>query len=110
MDMFKQNWSDISNEPISVEAIRALYVPSEAYRVSPNKYEAGVRCTSRAGLPHLVYVLDGCCKYQLGDRELTLCASEFTSLVKGEYWFEVMGDTEVKLVRVFQIPRIIPIR
>jgi hypothetical protein len=101
--MVKQNWSDISSEPISEEAVRALHLPAEKYRLYPNSYGPGVSFPTTVGQPVVLYVLQGRCKYKLGDREVTLQASEFVPLEKGSYSFEVLGSAGVKLVKVFKL-------
>jgi quercetin dioxygenase-like cupin family protein len=107
MDMVKQNWSSVSTAQCSLEVIRSLHLPSDAYRISPHKYEPGVRFPERVSVPFVVYVLEGSCKYRLDNQDVTLTASEFATLPKGSYWFYVLGDCAVNLVKVYHLPKIL---
>lgn len=104
VDMVKQDWSILSTEQISEKAIRALYSPPEIYRIYPNRYDAGVTFPTTVARPHVVHILEGSCKYKQGNREVVLEASEFVSLEKGSYSFEVLGSSPVSLVKVFKLP------
>ena len=103
--IIKHNWTEISNEPISEAIIRTLYLSTDeyVYRFSPHKYDANVRFPGTAGLPFVVYVLNGECKFQWGKLEVILNASEFSNIPKGDYRFEVLGNAEVSLMKVFKI-------
>lgn len=103
MDMHKQNWSDVSGEGMSIDAIRSMHSPSDGYRVSPAKYEPRKIFPVAIGYPLTVYVLRGVCTYRLDEQELTLRSGEFSSFAKGSYEFEVVGDEEVQIVTVFQL-------
>jgi hypothetical protein len=107
MKIIKNSWSDISKEPISNDAIRALHLPTETYtyRFSPHEYKSGVRFLETVGMPHLVYVLSGNCKFEYDDQHFPLKTAELAEKGKGKYWFDVVGDEPVKIVNVFQIPR-----
>ena len=105
--MVKQNWSSVSTTQCSLEVIRLLHLPSDAYRISPHKYEPGVRFPERVSVPFVVYVLEGSCKYRLDNQDVTLTASEFATLPKGAYWFYVLGDCAVNLVKVYHLPKIL---
>lgn len=107
MDMHKQNWADVSGDVISIDAIRNMYSPSDGYRVSPTKYEPRKIFPVVIGYPLTVYVVRGGCKYRLDEQELTLRSGEFSSFAKGSYEFEVVGDEEVQIVTVFQLPNIV---
>jgi quercetin dioxygenase-like cupin family protein len=103
MNMVPKNWSDISTESISEEAIRALHSPQEKFKIYANTYEAGKSFSTKAGHAFVLYVLAGRCKTALDGSEVTLSAGEFIALEKGSYAFDVMGDEEVKLVKVFSL-------
>jgi len=107
MDMHKQEWSKVSDEMISIDAIRNLYSPSGNYRVSPTKYEPRAIFPIVIGHPLTVYVVRGGCKYRLDGQELTLRSGDFSSFAKGSYEFEVVGDEEVQIVTVFQLPNMV---
>lgn len=97
------HWSELSLEPLSLEAIRELHAPPSHYRISPNKYEAGVSFpgTSRAGR---LYVLSGACSKQVGEWEVSLQAGMFADFPAGDFEFKVLGEQHVSMVNVWPIP------
>lgn len=99
--ILKQNWSDASADPISEEAIRALHVPQEEYKVYVNEYEAGQPFTIKAGHDFVLYALAGACKTTVSGQIVQLNAGEFIFLAKGAYQFGAVGSQAVQLVRVF---------
>ena len=103
MSMLKKNWSDISTESISENAIRALHIPQENFKIYVNTYEAGKSFPTKAGHAFVLYVLTGSCKTTLDGSEVTLNASEFIALEKGSYGFDVVGNENLKLVKVFSV-------
>jgi quercetin dioxygenase-like cupin family protein len=103
MSMIKNSWSDISAVSISEEAIRALYLPPEDFKVYVNAYEPGKSFPTKAGHVFVLYVLAGSCKTTLEGNEVTLLASEFITLEKGAYTFEVVGNETLKLMKVFSL-------
>jgi hypothetical protein len=88
---------------MALEAIKALHVPEERFRISPASYPAGVtfRGSSRAGR---IYVLSGACRYVFGDLEFNLQAGSLAEVPEGGYGFETVGSVEVRLVRVYELP------
>lgn len=103
MNMNPKNWSDISSEPISEEAIRAVHLPQENFKLYINTYEAGKRFSAKAGHAFTLYVLTGSCKTMVGASEVTLHSSEFITLDKGTYTFDVLNNEQLKLVKVFSL-------
>jgi hypothetical protein len=103
MSMVKKSWADVSEDPISEEAIRALYFPPENFRLYVNTHEAGGKFPTKAGHVFVLYVLAGSCKTTLAGSEVSLHASEFIALEKGSYTFDVVGNEELKLVKVFSL-------
>ena len=101
--MITKNWSDISSDPISEETIRALHRPQENFKLYTNTYEAGKSFFAKAGHAFVLYVLTGSCKTTVGESEVTLRPSEFITLEKGTYAFDVLGSEELKLVKVFSL-------
>jgi hypothetical protein len=97
-------WLEISDDPISEHAIRALFPHAKGYRFFPDSYERGVGFPTRISQRIRVYVLSGNCSYSIGDEKLTINASEYIDLEAGEYWFEVSGVSGVRLVSVFRLP------
>lgn len=99
--MLKQNWSDISEDPISEASIRALHVPEENFKLYANTYQAGESFTIKAGNNFVLYVLEGACKTTINSQVLQLSAGEFAFLDKGAHDFRVSSKDAVRLVRVF---------
>lgn len=103
MNMNIKRWSDISSDPISIEAIRARHLPQENFKLYMNTYEAGKNFSAKAGHAFVLYVLAGSCKITMDDSEVTLHASQLITLEKGSYAFDVLGNEELKLVKVFSL-------
>ncbi|MGZ5789850.1 MAG: hypothetical protein ACXWJF_10400 [Burkholderiaceae bacterium] len=103
MTMVKKSWSSLSAEPISEEAIRALHQPQKKFKFYVNTVEPGKNMTTKAGHEFVLYVLSGICKTSLEGLELTLSASELITFEKGSYVFDVLGDQELKVMKVFSL-------
>jgi hypothetical protein len=102
--MKKRQWSEVSDEAISLAAIRALHTPKEAYRISPNSYNSSADFVGTLSVPSTIYVLDGSFKYTMNEDAQTLHASEFLEIEPGDFAFKVIGNTSVKIVDVFKLP------
>lgn len=100
-DKLKQNWSDISTLAFSEEAIRALHVPAENFKLYLNAYEAGQQFAIKAGHDFVLYVLSGACKTSIDGKELRLSAAELVAMDAGSYAFEALGTDPLQLVKVF---------
>jgi glyoxylate utilization-related uncharacterized protein len=98
--MMKQTWTDVSEEPISEEGIRALHVPEESYRVDTEEHKAGSAFTVKAGDDFVLYVLSGSCKTTAEGMLTQLNAGEFLFLGKGAYQFKSVGVDDARLVKV----------
>lgn len=98
-----RHWSEISQTPLTFEAIRELHDPPSLYRISPNRYEAGAAFhgTGKAGR---LYVLSGACSKKIGLWQVTLRAGMFADFPAGDFEFEVQSEQQVHLVNVWQIP------
>lgn len=96
-------WSTLLSEPISVEEVRRLHVPAVNFRVSPNRYDAGVAFpgTTRAGR---VYVISGRCTKTCGEWSAELEPGTFVNFPAGDFAFTVVGNEPVRLVNVWEIP------
>ncbi|HEY8100227.1 MAG TPA: hypothetical protein VIF82_05700 [Burkholderiaceae bacterium] len=103
MTMVKKYWSNLSTEPISEEAIRALHHPQKKFKFYVNTIESGKSFTTNAGHEFVLYVLAGSCKTTIEGIELTLSASELITLEKGSYAFDVLGNEELKVMKVFSL-------
>jgi hypothetical protein len=86
---------------ITESALREQF-PAPRYRVSRGEYPARTTfpCAISEGN---CYVLSGACKYTGPDVELILRAGEEGRLHSGEYRFEVLGDSSVILVHVWDL-------
>lgn len=103
MTNIAQHWSEVFEEDISIKAIRAMHVPGENYRFSPNRYNVGVSFlgTSKGGR---LYVLSGTCFCSFGDWRVDLQAGMFVDFPSGDYKFGVTGSEPVHLVKVWMLP------
>jgi hypothetical protein len=98
-----RHWNEISKSSLSLEALRELHAPSSHYRISPNRYEAGVvfSGSSRAGR---LYVLAGSCSKTVGSWHIELGAGMFVDYPSGSFHFAVEGTQGVQLVNVWLLP------
>jgi len=103
MTMVKKYWSSLSTEPMSEEAIRALYQPQKDFKFYLNTVEPGKSLSTKGAHAFDLYVLTGSCKTSIEGIELHLAAQEMITLEKGSYEFEVVGDTELRLIKVFSL-------
>lgn len=96
-------WSTLSADAISVEAIRSLYQPASHFRVSRNGFDAGVSFpgTRRAGR---TYVLSGRCVEATASWRAELGPGQFVDFPAGAYTFTVLGSEPVRFVSVWEIP------
>ncbi len=104
MRLKKQNWSFVSVKPISLEVVRALYIPEHEYRLFPNTYQSKTALVGKLSVRTTIYVLAGVCLYTIGGNELILKPSEFAEIGPGDFTFNVLGQEDVRLVRVVRIP------
>lgn len=98
--MMKQKWSDVSDEPISEDGVRALHVPEEIYTFDFEAHAAAQSFTVKASKDFVLYVLKGACKTTVDGNLLQLAAGEFLFLGKGAYQFKSTGTDPVRLARV----------
>jgi len=94
-------WDDKTHGVLSEDRIRQQYVPSDRYRISKQKYP---KFTNFMGVMRkgTCYVLEGSCRYRF--RETTeLKAGQYIEFEKGEYEFEVVGNSDVVLVLVWPL-------
>ncbi len=105
MAIEKRLWSLVSDEQISVPAIRAMHLPMRANLLFPDRYEAGTSFASHHYVPHMTYVLEGTCQFILGEEAeaLVLSAGEFAEITPGYFDFNVLGDARVRLVKVIKV-------
>jgi len=103
--MRKGPWSNVSLDPISEEAIRALHVPNGHFRFSAGTYESGTDFREIAR-EHTIYVLSGACSFTNAatGESTNLCAQEFLQLSAGDYRFAATSSQPVRLIKVFLLP------
>lgn len=98
-----RHWSEISQTPLTLEAIRQLHLPLLHYRISPNRYEAGVTFQG-TGIAGRLYILSGACSKKVGSWQVTLRAGMFADFPAGDFEFAVQSEQQVQLVKVWQLP------
>lgn len=103
MTQSAQRWSDIYSTPLTLEAIRALHLPSSHYRISPKNYEAPA-VVPGASIAGRLYVLSGACVRTVGAWSVSLEAGMFVDFPEGDYQVEVRGEQQAQLVYVWAIP------
>ncbi len=96
-------WDDHYNGSMSEYAIRNAFVPQTNYQISKSTYPSGTSFPG-AARPGTCFVVQGACRYCFGDDSVDIAAGEFAELPEGEYTFCVIGDEELVMVRVWQIP------
>ena len=86
------------------QAIRDRF-PSPRYRVSKYEYPAGTafRLSIRTATCH---VIAGACRYASSKDEVFLKAGEEGDLPSGDYRFEVVGDSRVICLHIWDIESI----
>ena len=96
-------WKEAYSGPMSLDSIKSLHVPAERFRISPATYPPG---TTFHGLSRVgrIYVLSGGCRYVFGTVAFNLPAGSFAEVPEGEYAFQTVGNAEVHLVRVYELP------
>ena len=102
--MKKYLWSTISNAPLSVLTLRALYTPENEYRITPNNYNSGAKFCGTFGVPAKIHVLAGSCKYKQHDEEIVLNQFEVLEIEKGDYSVEILGNDSFRFVAVYKLP------
>lgn len=103
MNAIAHHWPEVSEDPLTVEAIRKLHVPSSHYRISASRYKAGAALPG-AGKSGRIYVLAGACVKTIGTWRVELRAGMFADFPAGAFEFEVLGDEDVQVVNVWWIP------
>ena len=86
------------------QAIRDRF-PAPRYRVSKFEYSAGTTfgLTIRRTTCH---VIAGACRYASSNGEVFMTAGEENELPSGNYRFEVVGDTQVICLHIWDIDAI----
>src|SRR5947209_2650076 len=97
------HWGDPQSGKLSLETIRTLHQPHERFRVSYNRYDAGVSFDGEARARRL-YVIDGACTVSMGAEEWDLCTDDYADLPEGRFQFSVPPSACVKIVSVYSLP------
>ena len=95
-----QNWDRC--EPMTEAAIRATHIPPDHFRISKSEFEMNT-CFSGSTRTGRCYVLEGSCIYRFEKNEVEIRAGQFADLVGGRYNFEVLGDTGVSIIKVWNL-------
>ena len=98
-----QNWGVLSPEPVSLEMIRSLHVPSSHFRVSPSRYAAGTAFHG-IGMAGRIYVLSGRCSLTVGHWQAELSQATYADFPAGPFQFQAHDDQAVELVNVWELP------
>jgi hypothetical protein len=104
MILVKTNWYTVSKAEISMGAIKMLHIPHEHYRFTPDGYQPVTQFKEFVGLPHFLYVINGECTIAAIENEITLQSGEFTYLTRGDYFYHIIGELPLKVVRVTKLP------
>jgi hypothetical protein len=81
--------------------IRDQY-PSPRFRLSRREYPAGTSLPCVVS-EALCYVLEGACRYKNSNFEVEIRAGEGRALRPGEFQFEVIGDSSVALIHIWDL-------
>ena len=101
--MIKGKWNEALDGPISMDAIRLRHSPDRS-RISENLYPAGAHFNFCVGQPYTLYVLKGSCTCESGAQSIVLEGGELVELERGDYVFEVLGGSDVRVIKAFNIP------
>lgn len=104
MKTFVHRWTDVSQEPLTLAAIRSLHQPESHFRISPSAMPAGVKFTGLNSIAGRIYVLRGRCSMTVGDWRADLRSGTFADFPAGSFTFEVFGTNEIEVVKVWLIP------
>lgn len=92
-----------SHGAISEEAVRRLHWPNYRHRFSAQKYPpgtefSGTQCASTC------YVLNGACVFTFSGESINIEGEQLAALPAGDFSFRIVGQNEVLLVCVFELP------
>lgn len=100
----KKSWNDVSNDDMSIEAIKKLHLPTENYRFSKNGYERGAHFIGTKSIPYVIYVLEGSIIYTIDGIAFQLNGGEVGELDRCDYVCDVPSAKDVKFISVFHLP------
>ena len=94
------NWDQV--EPMTEATVRTMHSSIDKFRIIKRQYKKGARFSGsmRAGR---CYVLEGECRYIFEGIEIDIPATQYADLEQGSYDFEVLGDANVVLIKVWNL-------
>lgn len=99
-------WTDISNGPMTEEAIRELYPTPLGYRFYPNRYSEGVQFSGVHSREGRMFVFEGGCVYRTEASTVIIHAGEYADLPAGPYEIETLPTSPVRLLVMYKIPQL----
>ncbi|MBZ4398485.1 hypothetical protein OWM54_23715 [Myxococcus sp. MISCRS1] len=98
-----RRWSELSNQPLSEESVRALHLPAKKYRVSVDRYSSveDFGGSMRAGT---VYVLAGHCQMEFGTQAVQFAAGDVAEFPEGSYRVVVNHEAGCVVVFAWELP------
>ncbi|MFO0921167.1 MAG: hypothetical protein U0905_01615 [Pirellulales bacterium] len=96
-------WDICTRGLLTLEAIQSIHVPNGNFRISKHTYPAATRF-SGAARAAIVYLLNGCCRFEFAAGIWQLTAPCFAEMPEGRYNFEVGHEAGVDLVEVWELP------
>ena len=106
--VFVTKWDEASRGPLSEAAIRAAHVPSNRHRVSPYNYFAGEVRHGIFGRAETFYILEGKCRLEFPELTVELEQGDVAELPAGTHSLKVLGEGDLKAVRVWHLPFEVP--
>lgn len=101
-----REWDPEALGVLSEDTIRALHAPANRYRISRKSFPRGASFPG-AMRKGTCFVLEGVCRYRTPE-PVDLHAGQYAEIAEGEYEFEVLGDQDVVLVMVWELPFAVP--
>lgn len=97
------SWRDLVGTKSLDEYLTEQYGDKTKFRLTRRAYPKGTR-TVWGTVAVKCFVLEGSCRYSLGDVRFDIAAGEYCELPQGQYDFEVVGDSECVFFTAYLIP------
>ena len=97
------SWRDLVGSKSLEEYLTEQYGDKKKFRLTKRAYPKGTQ-TAWGTVAFKCFVLEGKCRWSLGDVRFDLAAGEYRDLPEGQYNFEVVGDSECKFFTAYLIP------
>jgi hypothetical protein len=104
MALSKKRWTEVSDLPMSVEAVREISRADTLFRVYPRVVPKGASFAQTIGLRVDEYVKSGRLTYETDNDCIEVSAGEFVSLGKGSYLVSALGDADVEIIKAVHAP------